>query len=257
MRFLLLLAFALSACGGPTSPRLDNAADSLAFSVTEGVGGLDVWDQLPGIEWEWAVIRDSIEVVRTRHVWDKKGDRVRVEWPGGQDSMWVAVYSPSTFDKEAPVGTVALNGTAVEGTEANERLLEADGRFVNDGYWLLAPIKVLDPGVRRDLADGPLGDRLALSFDNVGLTPGDRYWIDVEPETRSMTGWSYILEGSDEPEKRWTWTEPIQLTTDAGTMTLSRMKVAEDEQTIILTEPTALNEIDETEFTDLTPRLRR
>ena len=225
--------------------------------MTEGAGGLEVWDQLHGLQWEWAVVQDSSEMIRTRHVWDKHGDRARVEWPGGEDSVWVAVYSPSAFDPEAPEGRVALNGTVVTGPEAAERLAEANGRFVNDGYWLLAPVKVLDAGVRRDVDATPMGDRLALSFDGVGLTPGDRYWIDVEPETRSMTGWSYVLEGSDEPEKRWTWTEPTQLVTEAGTITLSRMKVADDEQTVILTEPTALEEIDETEFTDLTPRLGR
>lgn len=257
MRYALILTVVLSACGSPGSPRLETAADSLAFDITEGVGGLDVWEQMPGLEWEWAVVRDSTELVRTRHVWDKKGDRARVEWPGGQDSVWVAVYSPSTFDEDAPVGEVALNGMAIRGPEAGERLSEANGRFINDGYWLFAPIKVLDPGVRRDLDATPMGDRLALSFENVGLTPGDRYWIEVEPATRSMTGWAYVLEGSGEPETRWSWTEPIELTTGAGTITLARMKVSDDEQTVILTEPTALDEIDEAEFTDLTPRLGR
>ncbi|MGB3542956.1 hypothetical protein [Rubrivirga sp.] len=255
MRLVLICAVVLSACGNPSAPRLETAADSLAFDITEGMGGLEAWDKMHGLEWEWAVVRDSVELVRTRHVWDKHGDRVRVEWPGGQDSMWVAVLSPSTFDDAAPTGQVALNGSVVSGPEAAERLTEANGRFINDGYWLYAPIKVLDPGVNREIDPTPMGDRLALTFESVGLTPGDRYWIDVDSGSRSMTGWSYVLEGSDEPESRWTWTDPVTLTTEAGPVTLARMKVAEDEQTIILTEPTALDEIDETEFTDLTPRL--
>ena len=253
MRFLpLALLAALVGCDAPSSPRLETPADSLAFRVTEGAGGLKAWNALPGIAFEWAVVRDSSEVVRTRHVWDKKGDRVRAEWPGGADSMFVAVFRPSQFDPDAPEGQVALNGVALSGPEVAERLTEANGRFVNDGYWLLAPLKVLDPGVRRaiELRDG--FDRLALSFDGVGLTPGDRYWIEVDDVTGSMMGWSFVLESGN--EGRFQWVEPVLLETPGGQLTLSRMKVADD-GSVILTEPTALAEIDEAEFTDLSPRL--
>jgi hypothetical protein len=255
MRTLLLsLGVLLAGCTDPSSPRLDTPADSLAFRVTESAGGLQAWDALPGLAFEWAVVRDSVEVVRTRHVWDKAGDRVRSEWPGGDDSMFVAVYQPSRFDADAPEGDVALNGVALVGPEAAERLAEANSRFVNDGYWLLAPLKVLDPGVRRAVEARDGADRLALSFDGVGLTPGDRYWIEVDDVSGTMTGWSFLLESGN--EGRFQWVEPVTLDTPEGTITLTRMKVSDDGG-VILTEPTALSEIDETEFTDLTPRLGR
>lgn len=253
---LLSLAIFLVACQPDPVPRLENSADSLAYRVTEGVGGLAAWSSLHGMSWEWAVVRDSVEVIRTRHVWDKQGDRARVEWPAGLDSVLVAVFRPGTFDLEAPTGDVALNGVLLDGEEATARLVDAHGRFVNDGYWLLAPLKVLEPGVRRALDQTTGADRLALSFDGVGLTPGDRYWIEVEPVSGAMTGWSYILEG-DTTLSRWQWADPASLTTEAGLLSLPRMKISDDERTIILTEPTALVELDETEFTDLTPRLRR
>ena len=257
---LLALALALAACEtAPQPPSLTNEADSLAWRVTEGVGGLAAWEALPGLEWQWAVVRDSTETVRTRHVWDKKGDRARTEWPGGADSVFVAVFDPTTFDVDAPEGVVSLNGEPLEGEALRERLVEAQGRFVNDGYWLLAPLKVLDGGVIRSVDREDSGFiRLALSFDGVGLTPGDRYWIDVEPVTGAMTGWSYVLEGdtSGVPQA-WEWVQPTTVDTPAGPLTLARMKVSGDERTVILTEPRALAEIDEAEFTDLRPRLGR
>ncbi|PAP77045.1 hypothetical protein [Rubrivirga marina] len=250
--FFLSLGLLLAACTDPSSPRLETAADSLAFRVTESSGGLAAWNELPGIAFEWAVVRDSSEVVRTRHVWDKQGDRVRSEWPGGGDSVFVAVFQPSRFDEDAPEGEVALNGVALVGPEVAERLVEANGRFVNDGYWLLAPLKVLDPGVRRAVEARDGADRLALSFDGVGLTPGDRYWIEVDEVSGAMTGWSFLLESGN--EGRFQWVEPVTLDTPGGQITLSRMKVSDDGG-VILTEPTPLLDIDETEFTDLTPRL--
>lgn len=255
MRFLpLCLGLLLVGCSDPSRPRLETPADSLAFRVTESAGGLAAWEALPGLAFEWAVVRDSAEVARTRHVWDKRGDRVRSEWPAGADSVFVAVYQPSRFDADAPEGQVALNGVALVGPEAAERLTEANGRFVNDGYWLLAPLKVLDPGVRRavEVRDGL--DQLALSFDGVGLTPGDRYWIEVDEVSGAMTGWSFRLESGNEGQ--FDWIEPVTLDTPDGPLTLSRMKVSPDGG-VILTEPSPLFEIDETEFTDLTPRLGR
>ena len=254
-RFLLpALAISLAACGSPDSPRLETAADSLAWRVTEGAGGLKAWNALPGVAFEWAVVRDSAEVIRTRHVWDKKENRVRSEWPVGQDSIAVAVYSLDGFDPEAPAGLVAINnGQPLTGEPATERLAEAHARFVNDSYWMLAPLKVLDPGVKRDLDNDGVFERLAISFDGVGLTPGDRYWIEVDDVTGSMTGWSYVLESQGEGE--WDWIDPTTMDTEAGPLSISRMKVNRADSTAILTEPTVLETIDEAEFTDLTPRL--
>ncbi len=256
MRLFLLpaLALSLAACGSPDSPRLETAADSLAWRVTEGAGGLKAWNALPGVAFEWAVVQDTVERIRTRHVWDKKKNRVRSEWPVGQDSIAVAVYELEGFDPDAPAGQVAINnGAVLTGQDATDRLAEAHARFVNDSYWMIAPLKVLDPGVRRDLDNDGVFERLAISFDGVGLTPGDRYWIEVDDVTGSMTGWSYLLESQGEGE--WDWLDPITMDTEGGPVSISRMKVNRADSTAILTEPTVLETIDETEFTDLTPRL--
>ena len=251
--FVALLASGLGACDSPDSPRLETPADSMAWRVTEGAGGLKAWNALPGIAFEWAVVQDSTERIRTRHVWDKQGERVRSEWPVGTDSIAVAVYTLNGFDPSAPTGTSAINGRVLTGAEASERIAEANGRFVNDSYWMLAPLKVLDPGVRRAIERRGGFDRLALSFDGVGLTPGDRYWIEVDDVTGSMTGWSYQLEGSGEGD--WDWTESTLLDSQEGPITIARMKVNRADSTVILTEPTLLESLDETEFTDLRPRL--
>ena len=256
MRLALLPAALLlmTGCESPDAPRLRTPADSLAWRVAEGAGGLKAWNAVPGVEFEWAVVVDSAERVRTRHVWDKREGRVRSEWRVGADSVAVAVFDLDGFDPDAPQGMVAINGRQLAGAEATERLVEANGRFVNDSYWMLAPLKTFDPGVRRSVETKDGFDRLALSFDRVGLTPGDRYWIEVDDVTGSMTGWTYLLEGSD-AEAGWDWIDPIRLDTPEGPVSFARMKVNRADGAAILTDPTVLDEIDESEFTDLRPRL--
>ncbi len=249
MSRLALLAVVLVGCQSASEPRLETSADSLAFRVTEGAGGLRAWKALPALAFDWAVVRDSAEVFRVHHLWDKTGDRSRVEWPGGEDSVFVAVLSPSRFNPAMPEGRVALNGTDLPDPERSDRLVEAHRRFINDSYWLLAPLKTLDPGVRRAVE----GRDLALSFENVGLTPGDRYWIEVDPVTGSMTGWRYQLE-TDTSVTRWEWLDPIDLPTTQGPVRLATLKVRDGGGSIILTEPVAVEVVDEAMFTDLQPR---
>ena len=253
MRLVLPLLLIAAGCGRVGEPRLETDADSLAHRVSESAGGLSAWESLPAIAWEWAVVQDSAERVRTYHLWDKRGDRARVEWPVGGDSVAVAVISPSRFDPERPGGEVAVNGVRLAGAERDERLVEAHRRFVNDGYWLLAPLKTLDPGVRRSIDRTSVREVLALSFDRVGLTPGDRYWLDVDPISGTMTGWTYQLEG-DSARTRWDWIDPVDVPTPEGPLRLATLKVKDDEGTVIVTEPTAVDELDETAFTDLSPR---
>ena len=245
---LFLLALFLVGCTSSSRPPLETAADSLALQITEAAGGLDAWDALPALRFDWSVRNDSAELIRTRHLWNKASDLYRVEWPAGEDSTLVAVFSPSTFDPEAPVGRVAINGDTLSGDDKVERLKQAHGRFVNDSYWLLAPLKVLDPGVRRALAPDSGRGVLALSFDGVGLTPGDRYWLRTD-EPGTLTGWTYVLEG-DGPPTRWAWT---------GTQTIPgtdlRLPIGkENDGRQIVTEVRDAGAPDATVFTDLSPR---
>ena len=253
MRLLFLLGLAsLVGCTSPNRAPIETAADSLALRITQASGGLDAWDRLPVLRFDWTVGNDSTEFVRNRHLWNKAADLYRVEWSIGEDSVLVAVFNPSTFNPDAPEGQVALNGDTLSGAAKTERLAEAHGRFINDSYWLLAPLKVLDPGARRELAPDSGRGVLAMSFEGVGLTPGDRYWIETDPETSLMTGWTYILESNEDGiPTRWQWTDP-QLVPDTDLL-LPIRKVRDGRQ--IVTELFEPPPPDAGTFTDLMPRL--
>ena len=55
--------------------------------------------------------------------------------------------------------------------------------------------------------DGKAYDKLALSFEHVGLTPGDRYWAYVNRDTGLMDRWAFILQDmpKEGPPSVWVW----------------------------------------------------
>lgn len=234
-------------------PPLFSAADSLAFLITESAGGLATWESMSVLRFDWVSERDSEEVFRARHLWDRDAGDYRVEYEVGEDSMLVAVFSVDGFDMAAPAGNAFLNGVPVDSTEMAERLTEAYQRFVNDSYWLLAPLKLFDPGVHRTLAPDSSDESsevLQLSFQNVGLTPGDRYWLRAD-STGRIVSWSFLLE--DGAESHYEWTDYEYVATPAGSLHVATRKQRNGRAILTQILPTGL--LDRDIFLDPNPRL--
>src|SRR4029453_3485384 len=48
-------------------------------------------------------------------------------------------------------------------------------------------------------------DKVLLTFDNVGLTPKDRYWAYVNRASHLVDRWEFILQGEKGPGSRFDW----------------------------------------------------
>jgi hypothetical protein len=103
-------------------------------------------------------------------------------------------------------GKAWKNGAEV--ADPAELLKFGYGRFINDTFWLLMGFKSFDPGVTRTYegektnACGAKHDVVRFNFDNVGLTPGDVYWMWVNKDSGLVDEWHMKLQGSkpeDEP----------------------------------------------------------
>ena len=227
-------------CGSPSAPRLETAADSLALRFVDAGGGNAAWQALPAVRFDWIVRTDSAEMFRVKHLWDKAADRARIEWPVGEDSMLVTVLSPNLFAPDAPSGVAALTvGDAapeiLSGDAALDALRDGHARWVNDTYWMVAPFKVFDPGVTRALAPDSGATTLALSFGDVGLTPGDRYWLRLGADG-SVAGWTYLLEG-DTTATRWTWSDRREIGDPDAPVAVWAVKSKDGAPLQIVTEP--------------------
>jgi hypothetical protein len=105
----------------------------------------------------------------------------------------------------------------------------------------MAPSKMLDPGVnRRYEADSSSAahDVLALTFGEVGLTPGDRYWVWVDAQTGRMDRWAYVLQNQtpDAAPTVWRWTGYTSFDTPGGPITLATRKERAGSPVALLTD---------------------
>lgn len=238
MSRLLLLSFALvvalAACDRPDveapppvaeRPLAETRADSIALRGYDAVGGPEVWGGIRYLQFEFAAGRDTVRQLRARHQWDRQTGDYRMEMPVGPDSLYVV-----RFNVDTRAGEVWLNDQPVDTTQRAGLLERAYRRFINDTYWLLAPTKAFDPGVTRAyVADSSNSevDVITLTFDGVGLTPGDRYWLYYDRENGRLIRWAYHLQGyaPDQPATVYEWVDYETYETPAGTVHLSNRKV--------------------------------
>jgi hypothetical protein len=201
---LALLVFAAPAAAHV--PPSDPAAVALARSVVRALGGRERWDALPGIRWTFgASTHDTVRVSR-RHAWDKLTGRHSVEGTLANGAHFRVVHTVG----DTLHGAAWIDGRALAGDSLHTFIRKADAMWVNDSYWFLMPYKLFDPGVILKF-DGVVHDsagtfdRIAMTFDHVGLTPGDRYWVDVDHATHRVARWEAALQGREPPPLRYTW----------------------------------------------------
>jgi hypothetical protein len=205
---LLVAAPAPSATTPPAahaSGPSDARAVAIADQVMKALGGADRWNRLPGLRWSFDVsINDTVKSSR-RHAWDKLNGWHRVEGVSrtGQKFLFIEQLGGTA-------GMAWMDGKPIAGDSLTKLLSRAKSLWTNDTYWMLMPYKLRDPGVTlRDageVREGPKTyDKIALSFDHVGETPGDRYWIYVNRANHRIEKWDFILEGDRPPVQTWTW----------------------------------------------------
>lgn len=188
------------------TPPSDAKAVAIADKVTKALGGEKRWNQLEGVRWSFgSEVGDTLKSKRT-HAWDKHTGWHRVEGKNraGQAFCYIENVNDSTQ------GMAWVDGVAIEGDSLRKLLKLAKRLWTNDSYWFLMPYKLRDPGVILKYGGtASEGDRryekVALSFDHVGQTPGDHYWIYVNRANYRIEKWEYVLEGDTPPPQGLTW----------------------------------------------------
>lgn len=169
---------------------------SLAKQVMEAAGTRK-WPDVSRVKFTFNVTVDGTRKVSAKHDWDTRNGKDTVEWNGK-----IATANLWNPDKN--------QGNAVE----------AYKRWVNDSYWLLAPLKLGDKGAivketGTKMIEGESLPTLELHFDNVGLTSNDRYVLYIDPKTKLVKFWDYMPD--EKTKKTATWEGYVQ----SGGLTLS------------------------------------
>jgi len=143
------------------------AAEALADKML-AASGADAWSQTRYVTWTFAG--------SNTYIWDRS--EAKVIKGAGEHQVMI----------DANTGEV-IGGSSVSDAEA------AWSNFCNDSFWLIAPLKVKDPGTSRELVSTAEGDALMVHYPSGGVTPGDSYlWYLAEdglPYAYRM--WTQIL----------------------------------------------------------------
>jgi len=200
-----LLAPALPPTVSAETPASDRQAIAIADQVMDSLGGKERWDALPGLRWTFgAEVNDTVRSSR-RHAWNKHTGWYRVQGKNRMGQAFVTIMNMNDGK-----GMAWVDGNRIEGDSLKKLLTQGKKIWTNDTYWFLMPYKLRDPGVNLKYAGeakegGRVYDKLALSFENVGETPGDHYWVFVNRANHRIEKWEYILQGADSATQTWTW----------------------------------------------------
>ena len=176
-------AFIFSAAINMACAQEPDAAQKLADAVVAASGG-EAWAKIKTIDFTFNVEGNGRLAFSAKHHWDRVAETDAVSW-GGKTAV-------------ADLKTMTGEGDAKE----------AYKRWVNDAYWLLAPLKLRDPGTHlADKGEQRVDEKtlhvLELSFGKVGLTSGDKYNFYIDPETRLVARWDYMPAPGKKTSGTW------------------------------------------------------
>lgn len=181
--FIMLTTFCAARVGLLTAAESAGDAGQLADAVWKASGG-ENWPNVKAIDFTFVVEKAGKTLASAEHHWDVAGQTDRVKWKG--KDVTVNLADPGT----------------------NENAKAAYARWVNDSYWLLAPLKLKDRGVHlaeegKKEIDGAEREVLRLSFGQVGLTPNDQYRLYIDPATKLVASWDYMPEPGKSVHGTW------------------------------------------------------
>lgn len=199
---VVVLLAALPAVRADESPSAsDPRAIAIADAVMQRMGGRAAWDDARILTWRF--------FGRRLHVWNKQTGDVRIEGVDRDDGEPYVILMNLTSGE----GRAWRGGEEVTDPAALAEMLDhGEALWINDSYWMFMPYKLRDPGVtlrylgHGTMADGRGAEVLALTFDEVGRTPQNKYHVYVADDSGLVEQWDYFENAEDdEPALSTPW----------------------------------------------------
>ena len=200
----------------------DPKAIAIADSVMQAMGGRKNWDDTKIIQWNFFGNR--------MHTWNKETGRDRIVMA---DSSMII-----DFNIESKEGKVIKNGEEMTRADSVQKYInQGYEMWANDSYWLLMPYKMKDDGVTLKYVGidtteaGAPAYKLKLTFDKVGVTPENMYYVYVDTTDYMVRQWAYFPKSDmDAPRFILPWKDyksygNIKLSGNRGEYTISDISV--------------------------------
>ncbi|MBK6393143.1 MAG: hypothetical protein KA109_09010 [Saprospiraceae bacterium] len=166
----------------------DPEAIMIADAAIEACGGTEAWNAVKGLKWNF--------FGRRWLLWDKENQHVRIDNTQNDTKL--------LLDLKTMKGRVYKDGKEWTEPDTVQKYTNmAYKQWINDMYWLVAPLKIKDEGVRlRYLGEdttqtGIASDVIELKFDSVGVTPQNMYKLWVGKNSKLVAQWAYYSDATD------------------------------------------------------------
>ncbi|MEL6867900.1 MAG: hypothetical protein AAFP19_25975, partial [Bacteroidota bacterium] len=173
---------------GFLADKSDPQAIQLADEVMKAMGGRQNWDQTRYLSWNF--------FGRRQLYWDRWTGNVRVESPGDSLTVLLNIHKKT--------GKVQKGGNAILQADSLANLVNVGYEiWVNDSYWLVMPFKLKDSGVslryvgKDTTQTGAASEVVELQFNEVGVTPENKYRVFIDPESKLVQQWSFYPRATD------------------------------------------------------------
>ena len=169
-------------------------ADALAYKMLDALD-YDSYKATDYIEWTFKK--------RHHYEWDKANNTCVVYW---KQNKVVLDFNDQTQSK------AYIHSFKNESDLAQEIIQEAIKNFNNDSFWLVAPYKIFDAGVIRQIIKTKNNkEALLVTYTAHGTTPGDSYlWLlDETGKPTAFKMWTSLLpiDGLEASWNDWTTTK--------------------------------------------------
>ena len=132
-------------------------ADTLATKMQTALNK-PAWDSTNVVSWSFKGMHS--------YVWDKKNEMVQISWADN-----IVLLNLKEWNK----GKAFKNSEEITDAQLDVLRGQAWGFFCNDSFWLIAPFKVFDAGVTRNIVKTGDSEALLVNYADGGVTPGDSY----------------------------------------------------------------------------------
>lgn len=229
----------LSLSSFASAENAEEKAHRLASATLEAMGGADAYDNTRYLSW--------VFFGRRFHIWDKHTGDIRIEYDDNK------VILMNIHNKQ---GSAWENGVEITDSGKLAELMSWGYKvWINDSYWLVMPYKLKDPGVNlvytRDdtMADGNKAYVLTMTFNDVGVTPENKYEVFINKETMLVSEFAFYPKTEDDkpqfnrPWQNWAKYEDIMLSDKRGELSMAPVRVHKNLPEKVFRSPLAVIDI--------------
>lgn len=156
------------------------AAEALTDKILERLN-TPAWDSLNYVSWTF--FRGA-----HHYVWDKRNNKAIVTWAENDVILDLSDWYNNSI-------ALSKGGITRSGKDKEKAIQKAWEYWCNDSFWLYAPYKLRDPGIKRSWVQQDGKEGLLVTYQSGGATPGDSYlwWVDDTGLPTSFDMWTSII----------------------------------------------------------------